>query len=147
MGLDEHSIDVGEFDGAGLNRQFHQWLEGDYNARVHSTLQMKPIDRFGMDLQRIRFLNPLEATDELFYVEQSRTVRKDNTFSIDAIRYEAPRDLSSRQIQVRFHRAKPDRIVVFYKGERMGEATRLDFFANDRPPAGSSAGNPPPSTP
>lgn len=130
-----------------LNRQFHQWLESDYNARVHSTLQMKPIDRFGMDLQRIRFRNPMEANDELFYVEQSRTVRKDNTFSIDAIRYEAPRDLSVRQIQVRFHRAQPDRIVVFYKGERMGEATRLDFLANDRPPAESSAGDPPPSTP
>jgi len=130
-----------------LNRQFHQWLESDYNARVHSTLQMKPIDRFGMDLQRIRFLDPLEANDELFSVEQSRTVRKDNTFSIDAIRYEAPRDLSGRQIQVRFHRAQPDRIVVFYKGERMGEATRLDFLANDRPPAASSAGDPSPSTP
>jgi transposase InsO family protein len=117
-----------------LNRQFHQWLESDYNARVHSTLQMKPIDRFGMDLQRIRFLDPMAANDELFYLEDTRTVRKDNTFSIDAIRYEAPRDLSGRQIEVRFNRAKPDRIVVFYKGERMGEATRLDLLANDRPP-------------
>jgi putative transposase len=117
-----------------LNRQFHPWLESDYNARVHSTLQMKPIDRFGLDLQRIRFLDPMAANDELFYVEQSRTVRKDNTFSVGAVRYEAPRDLSGRQIEVRFNRAKPDRIVVFYKGERMGEATRLDFLANDRPP-------------
>jgi len=117
-----------------LNRQFHHWVENDYNARLHGTLQMKPIDRFGMDLQRIRFLDPMAANDELFYVEQSRTVRKDNTFSIDATRYEAPRDLSGRQIEVRFNRAQPDRIVVFYKGERMGEATRLDFLANDRPP-------------
>jgi putative transposase len=118
-----------------LNRQFHLWLESDYNARVHSTLQMKPIDRFGLDLQRIRFLDPMAANDELFYLEDTRTVRKDNTFSIDAIRYEAPRDLSARQIEVRFNRANPDRIVVFYKGERMGEATRLDLLANDRPPA------------
>jgi len=117
-----------------LNRQFHAWLEGDYNARIHSTLQMKPIDRFGMDLSRIRFLDPMAANDELFYLEETRTVRKDNTFSVAGIRYEAPRDLSDRDIQVRFHRAKPDRIVVFYKTERMGEATRLDFLANDRPP-------------
>ena len=117
-----------------LNRQFHAWLETDYNARVHGTLQMKPIDRFGLDLQRIRFLDPMAANDELFYVEQSRTVRKDNTFSVGAVRYEGPRDLSGRQIEVRFNRAMPERIVVFYKGERMGEATRLDFLANDRPP-------------
>jgi transposase InsO family protein len=125
-------LDLSSLDA--LNRQFHPWLETDYNARVHSTLQMKPIDRFGMDLERIRFLDPMEANDELFYVEQSRGVRKDNTFSVGAVRYEAPRDLAGRQIEVRFNRAKPERIVVFYKGERMGEATRLDFLANDRPP-------------
>lgn len=118
-----------------LNRQFHHWLEDDYNSRIHSSLQMKPIDRFGMDLARIRFLDPMEANDELFYVQQTRTARKDNTFSIGAVRYEAPRDLSGRQIDVRYNRSAPDRIIVFYKGERMGEATRLDLFANDRPPA------------
>jgi len=118
-----------------LNRQFHQWVENDYNARVHGTLQMKPIDRFGMDLTRIRFLNPMEANDELFYVEQSRTVRKDNTFGINNVRYEAPRDLADRVIEVRYNRANPQRIVVYYKGERMGEATLLDFLANDRPPS------------
>ena len=126
--LDLSSLEV-------LNRQFHHWLENDYNARVHGTLQMKPIDRFGMDLQRIRFLNPMEANDELFYVEQSRTVRKDNTFGINNIRYETPRDLADRVIEVRYNNADPSRIVVYYKGERMGEASRLDFLANDRPPA------------
>ncbi len=114
-----------------LNRQFGQWVEGEYNATVHSTLQMKPIDRFGMDLSRIRFLDPMDANDELFYLEQDRTVRKDNTFSVNATRYEAPRELAGRQVQVRYNRSKPERIVVFYKGERMGDATKLDFLAND----------------
>lgn len=136
--LDLSSLEV-------LNRQFHAWLEGDYNARVHSTLQMKPIDRFGLDLQRIRFLDPMAANDELFYLEDTRTVRKDNTFSVAGARYEAPRDLSGREIQVRFNRASPTRIVVFYKGERMGEASRLDFLANDRPPALPDS-PPPPKT-
>ena len=88
-------------------------------------------------------LNPMEANDELFYVEETRSVRKDNTFSILAARYEAPRDLADRVIHVRYNRANPDRIVVYYKGERMGEATRLDFLANDRPPAPC----PPPTQP
>lgn len=120
-----------------LNRAFTAWVESDYNARVHSTLQMKPIDRFGLDLGRIRFLDPMLANDELFYVEETRTVRKDNTFSVHAKRYEAPRDLSNRPVEVRFSRSNPERIVVFYKGERMGEATLLDFLANDRPPRGA----------
>jgi hypothetical protein len=36
---------------------------------------------------------------------------------------------------VRFNRASPTRIIVFYKNERMGEAAELDFQANDRAPA------------
>lgn len=118
-----------------LNDQFRRWVEDEYNAQVHSTLQMKPIDRFGMDLERLRFLDPMEANDELFFFEQDRSVRKDNTFQILNVRYEAPRDLSSRKIQVRFNRADPKRIVVFYQGERMGEAAKLDFLGNDRAPS------------
>ena len=117
-----------------LNGQFHHWVEEEYNARVHSTLQMKPIDRFGMDLSRIRFLDPMEANDELFFFEQDRSVRKDNTFSVNAVRYEPPCDLSNRTIQVRFNRANPDRVIAFFKGQRMGEAAKLDWLANDRPP-------------
>jgi hypothetical protein len=95
---------------------------------------MRPIDRFGLDLGRIRFLPPGEANDELFFVEQDRTVLADNTFSLNNIRFEAPRDLRSRKIQVRFDRARFDRVVVFYKGDRMGEARPLDAIANDRKP-------------
>lgn len=121
-----------------LNDQFHRWVEDEYNAVVHSTLKMKPIDRFGMDLARIRFLDPMEANDELFFFEKDRFVRKDNTFSVNSTRYEPPCDLSNRTIQVRFNRAKPDRIVVFYKGQRMGEATPLDWLSNDRAPKASA---------
>ena len=76
-----------------LNRQFSAWVEQDYNATVHSTLDMKPIDRFGVDLSRIRFLSPSEDTDELFYAEAERQVKKDNTFSFRGQRYETPIDL------------------------------------------------------
>ena len=119
---------------AALNGQFRDWVEREYNSTVHSTLKMKPVDRFGMDLDRIRFLNPMEANDELFYFEEDRTVRKDNTFQLKNVRYEAPRRLPSRRIQVRFDRSGPSRVVVYYKGERMGEAREVDFLANDRPP-------------
>jgi len=115
-----------------LNTQFRDWVENEYNCAVHGTLKMKPVDRFAMDLERIRFLDPVEANEELFFFEQERYVRKDNTFQINARRYEAPRELAARTIQVRFDRYSPGRIIVYYKGERMGEAALLDFTANDR---------------
>jgi putative transposase len=116
-----------------LNRAFVSWVEDEYNAKVHSVLKMRPIDRFGLDLSRIRFLPPNEVNDELFFVEETRTVLSDNTFSLKSIRFEAPRDLRSRKVQVRFNRSNFDRAVVYCKGERMGEAKSVDFEANDRP--------------
>lgn len=117
-----------------LNRQFSIWVEEDYNNRVHSTLEMKPIDRFGIDRQRIRFLSPNQANDELFYIESERTVRADNTFSLKGKRYEAPADLHSRKIKVRYDRLKSDTAIVYYKEVRIGVARPVDFLANDRKP-------------
>jgi len=118
-----------------LNRQFTHWVEEQYNAQPHSVLGMSPLDRFALDRNRVRFLPPNEANDELFFVEEDRHVRADNTFSFQAIRFEAPRHLPDRTVQVRFERRAPTRrVVVYYKGERMGQARPLDAVANDRPP-------------
>jgi putative transposase len=118
-----------------LNRQFTHWVEEDYNAHVHSILGMSPLDRFALDRHRVRFLPPNQANDELFFVEEERHVRADNTFSFHAVRFEAPRHLPDRTVQVRFQRKNPaTRVVVYYKGERMGQARPLDAIANNRPP-------------
>ena len=42
----------------------------------------------------------------------------------------APADLRDKQIAIRFDRARPTRVVVYYKDERIGEATELDLVAN-----------------
>ena len=120
----------------GLNGQFTQWVEEQYNAALHSVLGMPPLDRFALDRNRVRFLPPNEANDELFFVEEDRHVRLDNTFSFQAVRFEAPRHLPERTIQVRFERKTPTRrVIVYYKGERMGEARPLNAVANDRKPS------------
>jgi putative transposase len=121
-----------------LNRAFTAWVEDEYHQREHSSLGMTPIDRFGLDLSRIRFLPPSDVNDELFFVEQERTVLADNTFSLKNTRFEAPRDLRNRKVQIRFDRLKFDRAIVYFKGERMGEARPVDFIANDRKPSRKS---------
>lgn len=115
---------------AGLNRQFTDWVEQDYNATIHSTLGMKPIDRFGMDLSRIRFLSPSQDTDELFYAEATRTVKKDNTFSFQGNRYETPIDMRGKQITLRYERHRNGTVIVFDQTRRHGQARLLDAVAN-----------------
>lgn len=113
-----------------LNRQFVEWAEDEYNTSNHSAIGMKPIDRFGLDLKRIRFLSPSEANDELFFAEESRKVKKDNTFSFKNTRFETPVDLRDKQIQIRYERGKYSVVIIYYKGDRMGEARPLDAVAN-----------------
>ena len=118
-----------------LNRQFTAWVEERYNATKHSVLGMSPLDRFALDRRRIRYLPPNEVNEELFFVEEDRVVKADNTFPFKNVRYEAPRHLPNRKVQVRFQRRRPHRrVVLYYKGERMGQARPLDPVANDRPP-------------
>lgn len=113
-----------------LNRQFSGWVEQDYNATIHSTLGMKPIDRFGIDLSRIRFLSPSDDTDELFYAQAERQVKKDNTFSFQGKRYETPVDLRGRKIQLRHERHRDGVVIVYQDDRRIGKARLLDAVAN-----------------
>ena len=125
-----------------LNRQFIHWVEEHYNAQQHSILEMTPLDRFALDRSHVHYLPPHQANDECFFVEEDRLIRADNTFAFKSLRWEAPRHLPDRTIQVRFERRRPtQRVIVYYKGERMGEAKLLDPVANDRKPIT------PPSTP
>jgi len=125
------SLDLSSLEA--LNRQFIHWVEEHYNAQKHSVLEMTPLDRFALDRSRVRYLPPNQANDELFFVEEDRTVRADNTFSFKSLRFEAPRHLPDRTVQIRFERKHPtQRVIVFYKAERMGEAKLLNPVANDR---------------
>ena len=123
--LDLASLDI-------LNRQFTLWVEHDYNAAEHDAIGMKPIDRFGIDLARVRFLAPSEHNDELFFAEATRKVKKDNTFSFQSRRYETPVDLRNKEIQLRYDRHRTDNaaVVIYHKGQRMGAARLLDAVAN-----------------
>lgn len=137
-------LDLSSLDA--LNRRFHHWVENDYNAAPHDALGMKPIDRFGIDLPRIRFLPPSEHNDELFFAEAARKVKKDNTFSFRGRRYETPVDLRGKEIQLRYDRRRHDghrhdghrhgspgdtpAVVIYHKGRRQGAARLLDAVAN-----------------
>lgn len=125
-----------------LNEQFIAWAEDEYNHRHHDTLGMKPVERYALDRERIQYLPPSQYAEELFMMEETRSVTADNTFSFRRIRYEAPVDLRGKTIHVRYDKAPgsqkpppPKRIPVYYKGTRTGEAKALDRLANDRAPA------------
>jgi len=115
-----------------LNRLTSDWIENDYNNRIHSSIQMKPIDRFGLDRNRIEYLPTSEFLDEIFFVEKERKVEKNNTFQLNNVQYEAPVNLRGQKIHVRFHPKKRDKILVFFKDQKMGEAQVVNLYINSK---------------
>lgn len=115
-----------------LNRLTHAWVEGEYNAKFHSGIQMAPLDRFNLDRQRIAFLTDDAFTAEVFYFEEDRKVSKTNVFSFHSQRFECPVDLREKTIQVRHDRQRRDAYIVYFGGQRMGQAWPLDVVANAR---------------
>ena len=109
-----------------LNQLTQEWIENHYNTRPHSGIQMKPLDRFNLDHRRIVFLGNDEFTEEVFFVEEERCVSKVNVFSINSQKYECPVDLRGKKIQVRYDRNRRQRFIVYFKEQRMGEATPLN---------------------
>lgn len=118
-----------------LNSEFTLWVEGSYHQTTHGTTGLKPHDRFALDSHLIEYLPPSAHSDEIFYLETTRCVLADNTFSFSGCRYEAPYDLRNRKITLRYDRLDKHAKVVVYEGsERLGEAQPVDFIANDRKP-------------
>lgn len=115
-----------------LNEKTQQWIEEDYNHSHHTGIQMKPVNRFNLDLNRITFLTDDEYSEEIFFFEEDRTVGKTNLISINSEKYESPVDLRGKVVQVRFDRSRRDRFIVYFNDKRMGKATVVDLHQNAR---------------
>ncbi len=113
-----------------LNQMTQEWIEEHYNNQPHHGIQMKPLDRFNLDHSRIHYLPNDEFTEEVFFVEEERKVSAVNVFSIHSQKFECPVDLRGKSIQVRFDRAQCDRYIVYFKGQRMGDASPLNLYFN-----------------
>jgi len=113
-----------------MNILTQNWVENEYNLQHHSGIQMIPIDRFNLDIERVNFLLDDEYSEEIFFIEVDRMISNTNTFSIYNTRYECPVDLRGKKTQVRCDRNRRDRFVVYFNDRRMGEASLLDLHQN-----------------
>lgn len=117
-----------------LNDLTHDWIENEYNSQHHTGIHTIPLDRFNLDRSRIEFLTDDEYTEEVFYIEETRSVSKTNIFSINSQKYECPVDLRGKVIHVRYDRMRRHRFIVYFNGKRMGDGLPIDlhYYANRR---------------
>src|SRR5690625_3612565 len=85
-----------------LNRSLFKYVEEEYNSKIHSSINMKPIDKFIQSIDLIKFIPNKQEIDYIFLYRVTRKVKNDSTISIDSILFEVPLKYVGEVINVRY---------------------------------------------
>ena len=111
-----------------INRHFHQWLETDYQHKIHSATSMTPFNRFTAHIEMVRAA-PANLEDH-FRKEVRRRVNRDRVVTIDGRLFEAPTQLIGERVRLMFDEQKPHQVEVFFKDQSYGMLTPVDLGVN-----------------
>lgn len=100
-----------------LNRAFGKWLEEDYHRRIHSSLDMSPLDKYLSLINQVKFAREPDLVRELFLKRESRRVYNDATVSIGGRLFEVPPTLIGQRVEVRFE-TKDLREILIYVNDK-----------------------------
>jgi hypothetical protein len=117
-----------------LNLRFWQWLEEDYQRKVHSSLNMSPLDYFMSQADQVNMFPDPALLDEYFLLRVMRKINHDATFSLENVLYETDQKLANTRLEVRYEPQwldNPARPVFLYcEGTKVGEARQVNLFEN-----------------
>ena len=112
-----------------LNQRLIQWISA-YHDTLHSTTGEKPRDRFAKLIHTTRGWNGSAELDRLFYQKLTRRVRKDGTVRLENDWFEVDLALRSLEVELRFCPWNRNPIEVHHRGQRFGDAHKLDRQLN-----------------
>ena len=118
---------------ADLNKRLFAWIE-TYNNTEHSAIKCTPIEKWLNSPKQPRILQETLDTDDLFWLEVTRKVKKDGTFSINRIRYETNYTLAGQKVTVRYNSQDMTRVHVYHQDGFIGVSFPLDPGANNNLP-------------
>lgn len=96
-----------------LNESLSKYVEKDYNSKVHSSINMKPIDKFINHIESIKFISSRQELDHIFLHRVTRKVKNDATISIYNILFEVSLKYIGETINIRYDPTSMDKAYVF----------------------------------
>jgi putative transposase len=96
-----------------LNRSLFKYVEEEYNSKIHSSINMKPIDKFIQSIDLIKFIPNKQEIDYIFLYRVTRKVKNDSTISIDSILFEVPLKYVGEVINVRYDPTCTGKAYIF----------------------------------
>ena len=115
-----------------LNERLWHWLDTVYHRREHSSLETTPLLRWQRDIAQVRQLPPATDMRRLFFHRVDRLVRRDSTFQLNNLFFEAPPLLSGKKIEARFDPLDLTRVEIYCDGKPEGVARLVDAVVNGR---------------
>lgn len=117
-----------------LNLRFWQWLEEDYQRKLHSALNMSPLDFFMSQAHQVTLFSNPELLEEYFLLRITRKVNHDATLSVETILYETDQSLANSRVEVRYEPewlSNPAHPLLLYRdGRKVAEARQVNFHDN-----------------
>jgi putative transposase len=110
-----------------INESFSDWVES-YHNKVHGVTKQTPLARYKSNMQCVRPAPP-ELLDYFRFIE-FRRVKKDRTFRLNGVVFEAPVDLIDQRVELKFHKESPEEIEIYHNEMSFGKATLLDVHVN-----------------
>jgi len=116
-----------------LNNEFYKWSEDNYNHKKHSSIGMKPVEKWLLSSHKIKTLS-VDLEDEIFYFTTTRKVKKDGTFSLNNMFFETSYQLAKQKVSIHYDPFMPERVNVSLDGKNYGKATLLNRTFNSNKP-------------
>lgn len=107
-----------------------EWVR-TYNTTIHSSIGTTPQARFLENAQTLR--RPLSAQwlDDCFMNRAVRLVRRDSTFTLNGVLYDAPMQFVGQKAEIHFSPDNPDEVWIVLGSERF-PAHPTDKIANGK---------------
>lgn len=117
-----------------LNIRFWQWLEEDYQRKLHSALGMSPLDFFMSQASRVKIFSDPLLLDDYFLLRVERKVKHDGTITLDKILYETDLKLAGRNLEIRYEpywlNQPSKEILLYHEGKLVGTARQVNYHDN-----------------
>lgn len=96
-----------------LNVSLFKYVEEQYNSKIHSSINEKPIDKFIRHIDLIKFVPNKQELDYIFLYRITRKVKNDATISIQNMLFEVPLKYVSETINIRYDPTSMDKAYIF----------------------------------
>lgn len=115
-----------------LNQKFWCWLERDYHRKVHSSIQMTPLDRFMSQISEVKTCDSPEVLKEIFLKRDKRKVKHDGTISVNKRLFEVPSSLINKRVEIRFDPENDDEVFIYLDNQYVCQTKPVVLSDNAR---------------